>query len=227
MKSFIRMAALAVAAVLTIGADKPPHPNWAAFVTVTESGSHVLGDPDAPLKLTEFISYTCPHCAHFQEQSEAALNLVYVQPGKVSVEVRHLMRDPVDTAVALLTNCGDPSRFFMNHSFFLHRQDRWIQVLGTASKTQQQRWYIGDLGKRMRAVASDFGFYALMEQRGYDRATVNRCLADKEMAEKLGAQTRHAEEAGITATPSFMLDGVPLAGTHDWQMLNIQLQARM
>lgn len=79
----------------------------------------------------------------------------------------------------------------------------------------------------MQAIANDFGFYRIMEQRGYDRPTVNRCLADEAMAKRLTAQTQAASNAGVEGTPSFMLDGILLTGTHDWQSLNLQLQARM
>lgn len=223
---FIRLAAVAAAALLSIGASKP-HPNWTTTVTVTESGSHVLGNPGAPVKLTEFISYTCGHCADFHVEAETPLKLAYVMPGKVSVEVRHLLRDPIDLTVAMLTNCGDPQRFFMNHSLFLHRQESWKKALDTASEVQKKRWTTGTTAQRLRAVATDFGFYAIMEQRGYDRPTVNRCLADEAMARRLTQQTQAAVDAGVTGTPSFMLNGSLLAGTHSWQALDLQLRARM
>lgn len=220
------MAAIAIAAILTVGAANP-HPDWTTYVTVTESGSHVLGNPDAPVKLTEYISYTCPHCAHFEKESHAPLVRNYIQSGKVSLEVRHLMRDPVDTAVALLTNCGAPGGFFGSHAFFLDSQERWIDTMRTENETQVQRWYNGDLGKRMRTIAADFGFYAMMKQRGYDQAAVNRCLSDETTARKLSEQTRKAKNAGINSTPSLLLNGLLLAGTYDWPSLDLQLKARM
>ncbi|MCB2074036.1 MAG: thioredoxin domain-containing protein [Novosphingobium sp.] len=221
-----RLAMIAAIAVFSIGADKP-HPDWTTHVTVTDKGSHILGDPEADVRLTEFISYTCSHCADFHKQSEAPLKIGYVHSGKVSVEIRHMLRDPIDLTVAMLTNCGDPKRFFLNHSMFLHRQDSWLKALNTASEVQKHRWVSGTRVARMQAIANDFGFYRIMEQRGYDRPTVNRCLADEAMAKRLTAQTQAASNAGVEGTPSFMLDGILLTGTHDWQSLNLQLQARM
>jgi protein-disulfide isomerase len=225
----IRLAALTAAALLSLGAGKPAsgaHPNWLATVSVSPSGSHLLGNPAAKVKLTEYISYTCPHCAHFQKQSEAPLRLAYIQSGKVQVEVRHLVRDPIDMTVAMLTNCGPPSRFFANHDLFLLNQDKWIGRAADASAAQRARWTTGDNAARMRAIASDYGFYAMMEQRGYDRPMVNRCLADTAMANRLAAQTVEAGKLGVQGTPGFLIDGVLLAGTYDWQSLNSQLQAR-
>ena len=225
-----RLATLAAAALLSIGAGKPgpqaPHANWLATIAVTPAGSHQLGNPAAPVKLVEYVSYTCPHCAHFQRQADAPLRIAYLQPGKVQVEVRHLVRDPIDMTVAMLANCGAPSRFFANHNMFLQGQERWIGAMNTASATQKARWSSGGNAARMRAIAADFGFYAMMEQRGYDRPSVDRCLGDEAMAKRLAAQTAGAEELGVQGTPSFLVDGLLLAGTYDWQSLDAQLQAR-
>lgn len=227
----IRLAMLTAAALLSIGAGKPraptgPHPNWLTTISLSPSGGHLMGNPAAPVKLVEYISYTCPHCAHFQQQAEIPMRLAYVQPGKVQVEVRHLIRDPIDMTVAMLTNCGPPSRFFANHNMFLQSQAKWIGVMGTASEAQKARWTSGENSARMRAIANDFGFYAMMETRGYDRPTLDRCLADTATANRIAAQTVAGDKAGVTGTPAFMLDGVLLAGTYDWQSLNSQLEAR-
>jgi len=207
------------------GSDRP-HPDWTTTVTAGEDGSHVLGNPAANVKLTEFVSYTCPHCAHFHKESDAALKLGYVLPGKVSLEIRHIVRDPVDLAAALLTNCGDPRNFFRNHNLFLQTQDRWIAPLANATEGQKQRWTTGALPVRMKAIANDFGFFAMMAQRGYQRAALDRCLSDEAMARRLIAQTQNGGKAGVEGTPSFMLDGTLLTGTHDWQSLDSQLRAR-
>jgi protein-disulfide isomerase len=221
---FARIAAITLVATLSIAAA--PHPDWTATVTMGEGGSLVLGNPAAKVRLTEFISYTCPHCAHFHKEADGALKLGYVLPGKVSIEIRHLVRDPVDLSAALLTNCGEPKRFFGNHNAFLQSQDRWIETMGKASDGQKARWTSGSIASRMKAIANDFGFYRMMEQRGYRRSDLDRCLGDEAMTRRLTAQTQEAVKDGVEGTPSFMIDGTLLAGTHDWQSLSAQLQAR-
>jgi len=221
-----RLAMLAAALVTCVAAAPAPRRNWNATVAVTPAGSHVLGNPAAAVKLVEYISYTCPHCAHFDQEADGAIRIAYVAPGKVSVEVRHLVRDPVDLTVAMLTNCGDPSRFFLRHAAFLRSQDQWIGAANTASEAQRSRWTTGDEASRNRAVASDFGFYAIMERFGYQRVAVDRCLADSALRNRLAAQTAEGARLGVNGTPSFMLNGVMLAGTHDWNSLRAQLEAR-
>lgn len=225
MKRILRMAVVAAAAVLSIGVGHAAS-NWLATVNTTESGSHVLGNPDAKVKLTEYLSYTCPHCGHFYKEADAALKLVYVQPGKVSLEVQHLIRDPVDLTVAMLTNCGKPSAFFQRHNDFMANQDMWLDKAKSMTQAQQQRWYSGPMPARFEAVANDFDFYAIMEKRGFSRADVNRCLSDKAMAERITKQTIAASDLGVNSTPSFAINGALLPDTHDWKSLSAQLASR-
>ena len=67
-----------------------------------------------------------------------------------------------------------------------------------------------------------------MEARGVNRIAVDRCLANEALAKKLAAQTQEAvEKVNVNGTPSFVVDGVLLAGTHDWASLKPQLDARI
>ena len=225
-RAIIRAAALGLAATV-LAAASPPRANWTATVTVADDGTHVLGNPKAKVQLTEFVSYTCPHCATFQKEADAPLRLLYVRPGTVSVKVHTFVRDPVDLAVAMLVNCGDTAGFFKRHHAFLHGQDRWLSRMGAMSSAQRQRWYDGEMGPRLQSVAQDFGFYAMMEQHGVSRIAANRCLADRGLAQKLVAQTEQARALGVNGTPSFALDGTVLAGTHDWKTLDPQIKARV
>ena len=139
MNKIIRLMALAAAAIPLAAATQPIRANWLATVTVTPAGSHVLGNPAAKAKLTEYVSYTCPHCAHFEIESSTPLKISYVQPGQVSVEIKHLVRDPVDLTVTLLTNCGTPAQFFANHALFMRSQQTWMKTFDGLSQAQQSR----------------------------------------------------------------------------------------
>lgn len=230
MMRILRLAAMAVAALALLAAGSSltaAGANWTATVTVTPSGTHVLGNPDAPVKLAEYVSYTCPHCAHFEQEADAPMRLAYVMPGKVSVEIRHMLRDPVDLTVAMLTNCGDSKGFFQLHHTFLYGQDKWMLKMGSMSEEQRKRWSAGELPVRLKAIADDFDFYSIMARRGFSRTAVDRCLSDEAMAKRLVAQTEKARDAGVNATPSFALNGVLLAATHDWNSLDVQIRARL
>lgn len=236
MRAIRLLAVLAIATTILAAAPAPkkapPRPaaataNWNAVVARTPSGTHVLGNPNAKVKLGEYVSYTCPHCADFHMASEAPLRLKYVQSGAVAVEINHVLRDPVDATIAQLVNCGPPSKFLINHSMFLRSQSKWIQGITHATAVQRNRWYTGDRAMRMRAVASDFHFYDMMATRGYDRMTLDKCINDNALAERLAAISAASDKLGVDHTPSFTLNGQLLLGTSGWDLLEPQIAARL
>ena len=85
---------------------------WADVVSVTAEGGYVMGNPNAPIKIIEFASLTCPHCAEFEEKGFPHLRDEYVAKGTVSLEFRNFVRDPYDTTMAMLIRCGSPDSFF-------------------------------------------------------------------------------------------------------------------
>ena len=215
--------AILVASAALLGGAAPNRSNWDTVVVETDYG-HRVGNPDAKVKLVEFFSYTCPHCAEFAQQGEGAIKLGYLMPGKVSVEYRHLIRDPVDLTVGILVNCGATAKFTGNHEAFILGQSRWIAPLTRSTAAQQQRWRTpGAVGRR--AIATNFGFYAIMERRGYRRADVDRCLADDAMASRLAeTSAREWDRPGVDSTPTFAINGVVMPGTHTWAALERQLK---
>ena len=92
---------------------------------------------------------------------------------------------------------------------------------------QRNRWYTGDRAMRMRAVASDFHFYDMMATRGYDRMTLDKCINDNALAERLAAISAASDKLGVDHTPSFTLNGQLLVGTNGWDLLEPQIAARL
>ena len=229
-KKKLTLAALALAGAGTLAITASaqerlvlPGGNWAAMLDRTDGG-HRFGNPAAETKLIEFMSYTCSHCAEFARKGDAAIKLSYVPTGKISYEVRHLIRDPVDLTAALLTHCGDEKKFGGNHEAIMYRFDEWMDKARNATQAQRSRWQFGTNSARFQAIASDLDFYEIMETRGYRRADLDRCLSDEAKAKAL-ADTSAADVAKyqLTGTPSFVLDG-KLLEAHDWPSLEKRLK---
>lgn len=217
------LAAGALAAMAGVGVGAASS-NWNTHV-VRADGAHVIGNPKATRVLTEFVSYTCPHCGDFARTGDEALKLAHVGPGNLRLEIRHIVRDPVDLTVAMMTWCGDPKKFPQNHAAFMHSQPRWLSLARSTTPAQRQRWSSGDIPARMRAVASDLDFYKIMEGRGYSRTDIDKCLANTELTNALAANsTRDAERYNVAGTPSFALDGKLLPEVHDWPTLEKHLR---
>jgi protein-disulfide isomerase len=214
MKKIVVAVLLAVAPVTAALGQ-----NWLTTVAATDTG-HRIGNPQAKTKLIEYVSYTCPHCGDFFREADGALKAALVQPGKGSVEVRHIIRDVVDLAATVLVNCGDRSKFWGNHDMFFARQDKWMTTQRLALPAQQRRWKSGPMPQRLQAVAGDLGFYEMMESRGYTRAQLDRCLTDGGAIDALIARSEAAADAhGVHATPSFVVNGKLLPGVHTWSEL--------
>lgn len=200
--------------------------NWNATVAEVNQG-HVIGNPEAETALTEYISYTCGHCADFARQGDPVIKLAFVHSGNLKLEVRHLLRDPIDLTAAMLAHCGAESKFPLNHSAFMTSQATWLGKAQNATEGQVQRWSNPDRAAARRALANDLGFYTLMEQRGYQRGNLDRCLNDEAKAQSLVSTTMaDVKRLGLTGTPSFLLNGELLQGVHSWQALEPHLTGK-
>lgn len=225
MKSIFAKVAVAFSALALLGAAPAPH--WVNHLETTEHG-HRFGNPEAPVKLVEWASYTCPHCAHFAMEGDAAHDLAYLPTGKVSFEIRPFARNIVDIAASLLAQCGDPSRFKVNHALLMHNQSTWLGKAQQLNAEQQQRWGSGPFAARMRAIAGDLDLYELMANNNYTVAELDRCLADEPAAKKIAEQTSaDAATYGIKGTPSFAINGKLVEDAYGWEALWPALDAAL
>ena len=218
----ILLAAVALAAIPAAAPAETPR-SWENLVTTTDDGMPVLGNATAPVRLVEFMSYTCPHCAHFAAEADAALSDGLVRQGKVAVEVRPFIRNGIDLVATLLATCGSKDRFFGNHKAILDGQATWL--IEPTDPNYKSRWENPDFGLRAKAVAQDLGLYKLMQDRNYTAAELDACLADE--ARGMGFITvteRDATQLGVNATPSFLING-KLQEAHSWPELQVGLEA--
>jgi protein-disulfide isomerase len=215
-------AALLVLAPAVALAAPPKRAPAPVLVVATPQGSRLVGRPGAPLKLVEYVSYTCSHCAAFEKEGADTVAQDLIRPGKASLEYRPFLRNIVDVAATLMVGCGAPSRFPGNHAAVLRAQEKWLVP---PSEAAQQRWQTGDFPTRMRAVAQDMNLYGLFQARGYARAELDRCLANEKLADAIAAENRQAiETLKIGGTPSFLING-KLQPAHDWATLRTALAA--
>jgi protein-disulfide isomerase len=199
--------------------------NWQTTIARTDRG-HLIGDPEAETRLIEFISYTCPHCADFTARGEPALEIVLLMPGKISLEVRPVIRNAIDLTVTLLAQCGDPAGFKSRHQALMLSQADWLGKARAAPQTQQQIWLRGDKAGRMNA-ASALGLSAMLVARGESQSTLDACVMDDAAAKRLVDNGRaDFTELAVNSTPSFAMDGKLLSEVHSWEALYPVLSAR-
>lgn len=199
--------------------------NWQSVIEPTERG-HLIGNPRADVQLIEFVSYTCGHCANFAVEGEPALDLVLLMPGKMTLEVRPVIRNALDLTVSLLAACGDPAKFKERHRTFMTTQSRWLDKARQAPASQQAIWGRGDRDARLNA-AQALDLDDMLTNRGQSIAEVNACLMDDAAAQALIDNGRaDQQEFAVPGTPSFALDGALLDRVHTWDALYAVLSER-
>ncbi|WP_419825625.1 thioredoxin domain-containing protein [Sphingomonas sp.] len=216
-------AASPVAAGPTVAA---PSGGWEEQVAATPEGGIRMGNPDARGKLVEYASYTCPHCAAFDQEGLAEIRR-YVGTGKLSYELRPFVRDPYDLTAALIARCGGPQPFFRLTDQIYAQQQEWIGNVQNMTPADQKRIQSLPQAQQFQALARAMGLNAFAGQRGIPKAKADQCLSDQAQQDRLvqirnDAQTKYQ----IEGTPTFLMNG-DVIGSYEWAGLKPKLVAAM
>lgn len=153
-------------------------------------GDIPLGDSDAPLTVIEYASFTCPHCAHFHEDTFPQVKENYIDTGKVRFILREVYFDPYGLWAAMIARCGGERPYYAIVDQIFSQQDKWVEAEDRAAALQRIGRVNGLSSKEMRA-----------------------CLSDRQYAERL--VERYKQTAGaddVESTPSFMIAGELTSG---------------
>lgn len=198
-------------------------PDWTTVATKAASGAFVIGNPKAKVKLVEYLSYTCPHCAAFSVESSATLKGRFVKSGSTSIEVRNAVRDRVDLAAAQLARCAGPAGFSgATEAIFAQQQD-WLPRAFDYDQINAARLAGYPIGAQLKKIATGAGLDALMRGRGMSDAAFAACFADEAGIAAI-ATLSDASWKAVHGTPSFVLNGKPYE-YKSWPDLETALRA--
>ncbi|MDP1027299.1 thioredoxin domain-containing protein [Sphingomonas sp. KR1UV-12] len=214
------LALLLLAPTLTTAA--PPR-DWSAVATMKPDGAYVLGSPAAKVKLVEWASYTCPHCGHFATESAPVLKDRMIRSGSTSLEVRHLVRDPVDLAAAIVVRCTGARGFAATNLAVFAQQEKWMTQANTFLQANGERLDKLPRAAALRQVADGTGLTAIGKAHGLTEPQVAACFADQAAIDKLLALSATVP-AEVTGTPTFFLNG-KLQPQGTWAQLQPALAA--
>ena len=209
------------------GAAVPPPAgkDWSQVVSTTPEGGFVMGNPNAKVKLVEYLSLTCPHCKEFEEKGFPALRDQYVKKGTVAVEVRNYVRDFVDMTATLVSRCGGPDPYFPMTQQIFEQQNQIFEKLQAVSPAEQTRLQGLTPAEQFKAVAALTGIDQFAKQRGIPQAKLDACLSDKAAVDKLVDMQQKANTMQIPGTPTFFLNGEMLQNVGTWEQLEPKLKA--
>ena len=201
----------------------PNNGDWREVVTATDGG-FVMGNPNAPVKLVEYASLACPHCAAFSADATASLRDNYVRSGQVSWEFRNFLLGAPDVALSLLARCQPDAAFFRTVEQIYTQQSEFIAAIDeaegraiTALPPEQQ---IPPLARAMDLES----FFA---RRGMPAARFNQCVGNQAAVRQLTDLTNQAAAPGpnqVTGTPTFFING-ERAEADTWARLEPILRA--
>jgi protein-disulfide isomerase len=227
------LTAVAVAALLAVpasaqrarrNAPAAAH-NWTLNVVRTAEGGVRMGNPAAPVKLIEYGSITCPHCAEFSAQGAAALRDRHVRSGRVSWEFRPYLIFPTDPGIFALLNCLPPRQFFAAAEQLYATQGAWVGRLQALPHDQYAQIQALPAAAQGEALVRAAGLDLFFRQQGLPAARIHACLNNDAALTRLAEITGQADALGVTGTPSFLINGRSV-GTLNWARLEPMLAGR-
>jgi len=169
----------------------PALPSWAqtaAAVELPDIPDMVLGNPEAKVVMTEYASYTCPHCATFHQVVFKELKRDYIDTGKIKFVYREIYFDRYGLWAAMVARCGGEMRYFGIQDLLYKGQKDWA-----ASDNPSQ------VVENLRQIG---------RTAGLEDSALDTCLNDGATAQAMVNKFEADSKADdITSTPSFTLNG--------------------
>lgn len=150
-------------------------------------GDMALGAPEgAKVTVVEYASVTCSGCAAWNEEVWPQFKAKYVDTGKVRYVFREYPTPPADVAVAgfLVARCAGEDKYF-------HVIDQIMRSLPEMHSGTPPR----DILLRTAREA------------GLSEAQFQTCVANPEAVAAMEQRIKAAQSAGVTGTPTFMING--------------------
>lgn len=146
---------------------------------------HIKGNPDAAITLVEYSDFQCPACGAFQP---VAKEIMETYADDIRFEYKHfpLVRaHPFAIPAALAAEAaGQQGKFYEFHDKLFENQQTWSSA----------------------AVSAPF-FIQYAEELDLDIPTFKRHMKSSLLDEKVRADFAAGQAIGVSATPSFFLNG--------------------
>ena len=200
--------------------ERPASGDWSEAVTATNEGGFLMGNPNAEVKLVEFGSMTCPHCATFDEVGVPQLIEKYVKPGTVSFEFRNYVRDPYDITASLIARCNGAKTFFPLTGAIFDSQREWTGKLQEVPEAEMQALQTMQPAQQFSTIAKWTGLQQFAAMRGVPKAKSSQCLANQSEIDRLVQMNSDASsQYQIGGTPSFLINGKVAENAASWETL--------
>jgi len=201
-----------------------PNGDWTQVVSETPEGGFRMGNPNAPVKLVEYASLSCPYCAKFDQEGVPTLRDKYVKSGQVSWEYRTYINHPTDPALSVLVHCQGPESFFGLADQLYATQEQWYGRVVATPQPQLQALENMAPTQRNAALVKIAGLDEFFRTRGMPQSKIDGCLADQANLTRVAAITEMGNKDKIAGTPGFLINGKLVPDAASWKDLEPALR---
>ncbi len=151
----------------------------------------ILGNPNAPIKISEHSSFTCPACANFHKNNWPLIKRDYIDTGKAYLVFDDFPRNKFDLEVGAVARCLPDATYFQFVNLLFETQKSWVNE------------------NYMEHVKQNAKITGVTDEQ------LANCIGNEELYKALAARQQAAmNDDGVTATPTLIInDTVKISGT--------------
>ena len=169
------------------------------------STPRILGNPEAPIKISEHSSFTCGGCAMFHKNNFKLIKEEYVDTGKAYIVFDDFPRNMLDIKIGAVARCVPEKAYF-----------DFVQLLFETQKT----W-----------LNDNYATYVKQNARltGASSTQIDTCLNSKELHEALAHRQEAAtKDHGVKSTPTLVInDKTVVSGLDKYATIKAALEAAL
>ena len=158
------------------------------------------GDPNAPVKLTEFSDFQCPYCKDFWSTTEAQIIDTYVASGKVLFTYRSAGNWVSDNVNSVEGGNDTESRDSAEAAYCAADQNKFWEM--------HDALFTNALGEGDGTSFNVRRLPVIAQSIGLDMNTFNSCFSSQKYLNQVNQDGSDAQAAGIQGTPYFVLSYV-------------------
>ena len=144
-----------------------------------------LGSDDAPIKIKEYFSLTCGHCANFHKNTLPKLKNKYIDKGKIQLEFIDYPLDRLAVIAAALART-------------LPSKEGYVKAIDVLLQKQKQWAYSKKPLEELYSIAKLFG----VSSKKFDEIKKNIPL----MQEIINKMEKESKNFNIESTPTFIIN---------------------
>ena len=171
--------------------------------TIEALENQSMGDESAPIKMTEFASLTCGHCAKFHNEVFPKIKKEYIDTGKILFTYKDFPLDKFALKASVIARCSGNDKFFSFLKVLYNKQKDW-------TRTQ-------DPFKSLLKIA---------KLGGLKNDEIKVCVGNKSIEDGILKQRlSSSKKFDIKATPTIFFNGKKYDGDLTYEALKLKINS--